>query len=380
MLVREGENEGFVADEIPRTGVGCPISWRPRLREQRTGANAMASAWLADRPEFAALIVFARRVAGGLAQARRQLATWRRGMPGTPLEPIAVEATTVAAHAPRPPAGGLPPGVDSLLGQAIAHPFRALGGAATLTLVGADSVRTVSSARVAREAAARMDSVLDTERALPREVEAALRRPGMPAVAYDSTLWALAVGDGIGLHRGGILDGYALDAVADSLRAHGVREALLELAGCARALGQSVVGDPWGFALRDPTNRVPALARVRLAPGQGIAFSGTEALLVMADGGPYRGTSDSRTGTSADGLIGVAVLAADATTAAAWSGTLLALGPREARRAASERADLSAVLIERGVNGPDMIWIESDLKDRVMIGERARELFRIEYF
>lgn len=385
MLVREGENEGFVADEIPGTGVGCPISWRVRLREERTGASAMASAWLADRPEFAALIVFARRVAGGIAQARSQLATWRRGMPGTPLELTDVEATTVAAHAPGPPPGGLPPGalplgVDSLLGQAIAHPFRALGGAATLTLVGADSVRTVPSARVAREAAARMDSVLGTERALPREIEAALRRPGMPPAAYDSTLQALTVGDGIGLHRGGILDGYALDAVADSLRSHGVREALLELAGCARALGQSVAGDPWGFVLRDPTNRVPALARVRLAPGQGIAFSGTEALLAMADGGPYRGTSDSRNGTSADGLIGVAVLAADATTSAVWSGALLALDPREARRTANERGDLSAVLIERGVNGPDTIWIESDLRDRIAIGERARELFRIEYF
>src|SRR5206468_9348882 len=28
LLVREGETEGFVADEIPATGVGCPIAWR----------------------------------------------------------------------------------------------------------------------------------------------------------------------------------------------------------------------------------------------------------------------------------------------------------------------------------------------------------------
>jgi ApbE family protein len=381
MLVREGDNEGFVADEIPGTGIGCPISWRPRLRDEHTGAGAMANAWLADRPEFAALIVFARRTAAGLAEVRRQLAIWRRGMPGTPLEPADVEATTVAADARPPLMGGLTPatlplGADSLLGQAIAHPFRALGGEATLTLVGADSARTAPSARVARQAAARMDSVLDAERALPREIETALRRPGMPRVAYDSTLRALAVADGVRLHPGGILDGYALDVVADSLRAHGVREALLELAGAARALGQSVVGDPWGFVLRDPTNRVPALARVRLAPGQGIAFSGADALLAMADGGPYRGPSDARTG----GLIGVAVLAADATTSAAWSGALFALDPKEARRTAKERGDLSAVLIERGVNAPDTIWIESDLKDRVAIGERARELFRIEYF
>ncbi|HKQ56540.1 MAG TPA: hypothetical protein VJY35_01615, partial [Candidatus Eisenbacteria bacterium] len=57
MLVRAGDAEGFVTDDIAGTRVGCPVSWRPHLREERTGAGANASAWLSDRPEFAALIV-----------------------------------------------------------------------------------------------------------------------------------------------------------------------------------------------------------------------------------------------------------------------------------------------------------------------------------
>ncbi|MGH7730554.1 MAG: hypothetical protein ACRENJ_04810, partial [Candidatus Eiseniibacteriota bacterium] len=68
MLVRVGEGDAFVADEIPRTGTGCPISWRARLREEHGGASAMASAWLADRPEFAALALLGRRAAGGMAE------------------------------------------------------------------------------------------------------------------------------------------------------------------------------------------------------------------------------------------------------------------------------------------------------------------------
>jgi hypothetical protein len=69
MLVRVGHAEGFVADEIPATGVGCPVSWRLRLAEANSSAAAAAAAWLADHPEFPALISFG----GGIA---RRAASW----------------------------------------------------------------------------------------------------------------------------------------------------------------------------------------------------------------------------------------------------------------------------------------------------------------
>jgi hypothetical protein len=77
LLVREGDTEGFVADEIPLTGVGCPIGWRSHLRESDTGTNAMASAWVADRPEFLALSRIAGRVGGSLWQSARMAAERR---------------------------------------------------------------------------------------------------------------------------------------------------------------------------------------------------------------------------------------------------------------------------------------------------------------
>src|SRR5262252_6884020 len=55
LLVREGDSEGFVTDAIPATGVGCPIAWRERLKEETTGPLALASAWFSDHPEFLAL-------------------------------------------------------------------------------------------------------------------------------------------------------------------------------------------------------------------------------------------------------------------------------------------------------------------------------------
>jgi hypothetical protein len=377
MLVRAGDNEGFVADEIPGTGVGCPISWRVGLREERTRPGALANAWLADRPEFAALIVFARRVADGLVEARRRVAAWRRGTPGTPLDLVDVPVSRAASTGARPVVAGLPPGADSLMRQAIVLPLRVLGGEATLTLVAADSTRATPAAQVARAAADRMDDLVgDPHGPLLEWIQAGLEREGMPSVGYDSTLRALIVSDGARLRAGRVVAGCAVDAMADSLRAHAVREALLEVSGCARALGQSVAGDPWGFVIRDPRDHV-ALARVRLASGQGIASAGSGDLLLMADGGPYRGAGGE---PGADGLIGAVVLAGDATTSAAWSGALVALPPREARRVARERADLSVILFERSANGFDVIWVESELKDRIAFGDRARALFRIEYF
>jgi hypothetical protein len=103
MLVRAGDAEGFVADEIPAIAAGCPISWRPRLREDNTGAVAMVDAWLADRPEFTALAVLGRRAVSALARARQQLAERDAAEHTTtiviPSEPPNVDA--VVAHQPR---------------------------------------------------------------------------------------------------------------------------------------------------------------------------------------------------------------------------------------------------------------------------------------
>jgi hypothetical protein len=74
LLVREGDTEGFVADDIAAMPVACPIAWRPLVNEQKTGADAMASAWLTDHPEFAALPAIVDRVRTALAERRAEMA------------------------------------------------------------------------------------------------------------------------------------------------------------------------------------------------------------------------------------------------------------------------------------------------------------------
>jgi hypothetical protein len=73
-------------------------------------------------------------------------------------------------------------------------------------------------------------------------------------------------------------------------------------------------------------------------------------------------------------------LAPDAKTAGAWKTALFVLGPREAIAKARERTDLSAILIEPGVDGPDVIWVDADLKGRFVLDSEAQPLFHVRYF
>lgn len=98
MLVREGDTEGFVADEIPATGVGCPIAWRPEL-EQASSTSAWTTAWLADHPEFRALAALAGRAGAGVAERARRMAA-RRVNPAEDAAPAARPAAVPASSSP----------------------------------------------------------------------------------------------------------------------------------------------------------------------------------------------------------------------------------------------------------------------------------------
>jgi len=66
-LVREGDTDGFVADDIPATGVGCPIGWRDFVRgNPRDGVEEWTAEWIGGRKEFAPIVSLGRRLAARL--------------------------------------------------------------------------------------------------------------------------------------------------------------------------------------------------------------------------------------------------------------------------------------------------------------------------
>jgi thiamine biosynthesis lipoprotein len=450
MLVRTGDAEGFVTDDIMTTRAGCPITWRARLHEENTNASAMVSAWFADRPEFPALLAFGGRVAGGLASAGRQVAASvaRRGLSPEPgmtrtmtanaNGPGAMAVASAPARATVTPA----PVGDAAARRSISCLFHALGTDASLTLVAADSNATVPDARSVQAVFDRVDSLMggrtgssevarlnreaapgptpvhpevasvievalrvwrDSEHAfdpsleplgrawgflggVPRvppqpDLDAALAHVGAQHVIFDSLARTLRFDlDGVKLDLGGIARGHAVDAAADTLRARGVRDALVDLSGNAVALGAPAHAEDWRVGLRDPRDRSATFARLHLSDGQAVSTSDAHDPFVAADGKSYGRILDPRTGRPADGLVSVTVMARSATIADAWSTALFVLGPADARRLARARTDLSAVLIEPGTDGVDTVWVESDLKDRLEIDPDGRARYRVVYF
>jgi len=197
------------------------------------------------------------------------------------------------------------------------------------------------------------------------EIEAALAHVGQDKLRFDAAAGTIGFDDAqLRIDLGGIAKGYGIDQVAVQLREHGVTDALADLSGNMVAIGNAATHPGWTVGVRDPAGRVPYLARLHLFD-QAVATSGDYEQFVDSDGVRYGHIIDPRTGWSARGLSSVTVVSANAMTADAWATALFVLGPEHARRIASERDDLSVVLVEPRDDGPDIIWVESTLFDHV---------------
>lgn len=65
LLVRDGDSEGFIADDIPMSQVGCPIAWREWLQEDKSGMsqNAWTAQWMRESRQLAQVVDIGRDVA-----------------------------------------------------------------------------------------------------------------------------------------------------------------------------------------------------------------------------------------------------------------------------------------------------------------------------
>jgi thiamine biosynthesis lipoprotein len=98
----------------------------------------------------------------------------------------------------------------------------------------------------------------------------------------------------VAIDLGGYLKGYALDRAAAILRAHGVNNALINIGGNIRALGDNN-GDPWSVGLLHPRSPGP-LATLKLYDGEAIGTSGDYQRFFELDGKRYCHLLDPRSG------------------------------------------------------------------------------------
>lgn len=214
----------------------------------------------------------------------------------------------------------------------------------------------------------------------PAEAEAAFRRVGAAQLRFDEAAGTLHYANaGVRVDLGGIAKGHAVDAAAETLRAHGVRDALVDLTGNMFAMGAPAGGQFWRIGIRDPRDRVSHFARVRLRDA-GISTSGKYEQFVAADGRTYGHIMDPRTGRPAEGLISVTLVGRDALTCDAWDTPLFVLGLDRAREIALAHPEFEAVLVQPGAAGRDTAWIESSLRDRLTLEPAADSLFVVRWF
>jgi hypothetical protein len=254
VLIREGDTEGFVADEIPSTGVGCPIAWREPLHEGKTGLNATASAWLYERPEFTALAILANRAAVRIVDASQHLPVRHS---------IATSMATAPDHGPK--------------------------------------------------------------------------RASTANVSFASRVTTIPV-----------------PIAADS--------------------GQSS-----RIGLRDRSDPGSCVIQLELAPGRTAVIAGAYEQVTRSAGGASDDSVRAPAGHAGQGLVSVVVLAGHVATADSLSASLLALGMDAARQAARERADVHVILIERGADGSDTLWVESSLRNSIALDPGCTRL-RVESY
>jgi FAD:protein FMN transferase len=213
----------------------------------------------------------------------------------------------------------------------------------------------------------------------PAEAAAAYQKVGAGQLVFDPRARTLRFAKpDTRIDLGGIAKGYSVDVVADTLRARGVTDALVEISGNMMALGHPPDAKDWRIGIRDPRGRMPYFARLPLR-NEAISTSGKYEQFVAANGRTYGHIMDPRTGRPADGFISVTVVAPTAMLADAWDTPLFVLGPAAARRKAKERDDIAAVLVAPG-DGVDTVYVERALEGRFLLEPHAERLFHVVYF
>jgi FAD:protein FMN transferase len=143
---------------------------------------------------------------------------------------------------------------------------------------------------------------------------------------------------------GGIAQGYVAGCVAESLRALGLSDFLIDISGDIVAGGHRVDGRPWRVGLQNPRNPDSLLARFDL-DAVAVTTSGDYEQFFEAGGVRYHHIFDPRTGWPARGAVSVTVLADDPIDADCLTKVVFVLGPEGGREFLASRADLRGAIV-----------------------------------
>jgi thiamine biosynthesis lipoprotein len=147
---------------------------------------------------------------------------------------------------------------------------------------------------------------------------------------------------GVELDLGGIAKGYAVDRVVALFNRRHIAAALISAGGSTiYAIGAPPGHDGWDIAIQDPIDSRRVALTVRLKD-RAVSIAGRSEKSFEAGGVTYSHIMDPRTGTPAQGVLSVAVLASTGTAGDALDDALFVLGPERSRAYLNRLRDVEA--------------------------------------
>jgi thiamine biosynthesis lipoprotein len=188
----------------------------------------------------------------------------------------------------------------------------------------------------------------------PSEQQIALARSkvGFEKLKLDSENRTVQFSDkGMLLDLGGIAKGYAIDKAIKAAQRCGAIGAMVDIGGDVRCFGLPPKGrDHWLIGLQDPNSAIEGmggggLLHVLKIINAAVATSGDYQQFVLIEGKRYSHIMDRKTGTSAEGLSSVTIIADNATDADALATSVSVMGAEKGLALIEKLPNTEAILI-----------------------------------
>jgi len=169
--------------------------------------------------------------------------------------------------------------------------------------------------------------------------------------------------NGMLLDLGGIAKGYAIDKAIEAAKRDGAIGAMVDIGGDVRCFGLPPEGrDHWLIGLQDPNSAIEGiegggLLLVLKITNAAVATSGDYQQFVLIEGKRYSHILDRKTGTSAEGLSSVTIIADNATEADALATSISVMGAEKGLALIEKLPGTEAILI---TPGPKYEIVKSD--------------------
>jgi thiamine biosynthesis lipoprotein len=185
----------------------------------------------------------------------------------------------------------------------------------------------------------------------PEEISEAKSKVGFEKLKLDAQNRTVQFTvEGMRLDLGGIAKGYAIDQAIEAMQTAGAVGGMVDIGGDIRCFGAPLKNKPhWTIGLQNPKPEPDAaeqdlILKVKLADGA-VATSGDYQQFVTIEGKHRSHIIDRRTGTSAEGLSSVTVIADNATDADALATAVSVMGAEKGLALIEKLPGTEAILI-----------------------------------